>query len=84
LLDGYARSVVRLSRDVDTGSRTQKQSDAINTFVVPLLLQRQYPILSSIMTGAQYTFDESPVDDVEFGLDCIFDGIDRLVTGRKP
>lgn len=84
LLDGYARSVVRLSRDVDTGGRTQKQLDAINTFVVPLLLQRQYPILSSIMTGAQYTFDESPVDDVEFGLDCILDGIDRLVTGRKP
>jgi hypothetical protein len=51
---------------------------------MPLLPQQQYPILSSIMTGAQDTFDESPIDDVEFGLDCILDGIDRLVAGRTP
>jgi len=84
LLDGYARSVVRLSRDVDAGGRTQKQSEAVNAFLMPLLQRQQYPILSSIMTGAQDTIDESPIDDVEFGLDCILDGIGRLVAGRTP
>jgi hypothetical protein len=35
------------------------------------------------MTGGQYAFEESPVDDVEFGLNCILDGIDRLIGVRK-
>jgi hypothetical protein len=35
------------------------------------------------MTGGQYAFEESPVDDVEFGLNCILDGIDRLIGARK-
>jgi AcrR family transcriptional regulator len=83
LLDGYARSVVRLSRDVDAGAQTQKQSDAINTFLLPLLQQRRYPTLASIMTGGQYAFEESPVDDIEFGLNCILVGIDRLIADRK-
>jgi AcrR family transcriptional regulator len=83
LLDGYARSVVRLSRDVDAGAQTQKQSDAVNAFLLPLIQQRRYPTLASIMPGGQYAFEESPVDDVEFGLNRILDGIDRLIADRK-
>jgi len=83
LLDGYARSVVRLSRDVDAGGQTQKQADEVNAFLLSLLRRRQYPTLASIMSGGQYGFKESPVADVEFGLNCILDGIDRLIGRRK-
>jgi hypothetical protein len=83
LLDGYARSVVRLSRDVDAGAQSRNQSDAVNAFLLPRIQQGQYPTLASIMTGGQYASEESPVDDVEFGLNCILDGIDRLIGARK-
>jgi len=83
LLDGYARSVVRLSRDVDAGAQSRKQSDAVNAFLLPRIQQGRYPTLASIMTGGQYASEESPVDDVEFGLNCILDGIDRLIGARK-
>jgi AcrR family transcriptional regulator len=83
LLDGYARSIVRLSRDVATGGQTREQSDAVSAFLLPLLRQRQYPTVASIMRGGQYGFKESPVDDVEFGLNCILDGIDHLVRTRN-
>lgn len=83
LLDGFARSVVRLSRDVNASAQTKKQSHAVNMFLVPLLQKRQYPILASIMAGGQYAFEESPVDDVEFGLNRILDGIDRMIADRK-
>lgn len=79
LLDGYARSVVRLWGDLDAGGQTRKQWDAVRAFLVPLLKQRQYPMLASIMTGGQYAFEESAVDNVQFGLNRILDGIDRLV-----
>ena len=82
LLDGYARSVVRLSRDVSLRPRTQKQSKAVDTFLVPLLQQRNYTILASII-GGQPVFKESPVDDVQFGLDRILDGINCLVALRE-
>ena len=83
LLDGYARSIIRLSRDVAAGGQTQKQADAINAFLLPLVEQRQYSSLSSIMINAQHALKESPLDDVEFGLKCILDGIGRLIESRK-
>jgi hypothetical protein len=41
-------------------------------------------MLASIMTGGQYAFEESAVDDVQFGLNRILDGIDRLIADREP
>lgn len=82
LLDGYARSIVRLSRDVSSNPRTQKQSKAVDTFLLPRLHERNCPILASII-GGQPVFKESPVDDVEFGLNRILDGINCLVAAKN-
>jgi AcrR family transcriptional regulator len=83
LLDGYARSVVKLSRDVSAGDQTRKQSDAVNTFLLSVIQQRRYPILASIMYDGQYASGESRVDDVEFGLNRILDGIGCFIANRK-
>ena len=83
LLDGYARSVVKLSRDVSAGDQTRKQSDAVNTFLLSVIQQRRYPILASIMYHGQYASRESRVDDVEFGLNRILDGIGCFIANRK-
>ncbi len=83
LLDGYARSVVRLWGDVSAGGQTQKQWAAAKAFIAPLLHKRHYPILASIIASERSAIEEPPVDDVEFGLNRILDGIDSLIAARK-
>jgi len=77
LLDGYARSVAKLARDLHETTTPPVQSAAVASFLQPLLVERGYPILASMMSGGQYEDDaELPEADVEFGLTRILDGID--------
>ncbi len=47
-------------------------------FLYPLLAERGYPLLAAMLAGGEYA--DSPVEpDVEFGLNRILDGIERLV-----
>ena len=84
LLDGYAHSVARLSRDISAGGQTRKQWTAVNAFLLPLLRQRNYPILASILTPSQYASEGSTIDYAEFGLDRILDSLDQLIASQKP
>jgi AcrR family transcriptional regulator len=80
LLDGYARSVAKLARDLRETTTPPVQSAAVASFLRPLLAERGYPILASMMSGGQYEDDdELPEADVEFGLTRILDGIEVQV-----
>jgi AcrR family transcriptional regulator len=80
LLDGYARSVAKLARDLHETTTPPIQSAAVASFLQPLLVERGYPILASMMSGGQYEDDdELPEADVEFGLTRILDGIEVQV-----
>jgi AcrR family transcriptional regulator len=82
LLDGYARSVAGLARDLAASDRTPVQSPEVVGFLYPLLAERGYPLVAGMLAGGEYV--DSPADpDIEFGLNRILDGIDRLVEGTR-
>lgn len=78
LLDGYARSIAGLARDLATSDRPPVQSPEVVGFLYPLLAERGYPLLAGMLMGGEYA-DSPAGPDVEFGLNRILDGIDRLV-----
>jgi AcrR family transcriptional regulator len=88
LLDGYARSIVRLSRDLGSRDTPQMTSASVVEFLLPRLQAHGFPILATLLSGGYYAtaFDDDDVDveqDVEFGLARILDGIEVLVTIKK-
>lgn len=56
---------------------------AVASFLEPRLHELGYSILAALMAGDQYT-DEVHDDDVAFGLERILDGIDVLITQKRP
>ncbi|RZS38947.1 TetR family transcriptional regulator [Herbihabitans rhizosphaerae] len=87
LLDGYARSIARLARDIDHSKAAPVQSAAMTAFLEPLLKERGYPVLAAMLTEGQYRDPERMAsaildDDLDFGLERILDGIEKLVQTR--
>jgi AcrR family transcriptional regulator len=78
LLDSYARSSASLANDLSASPRTPVQSPAVVGFLYPLLAERGYPLLASMLRGGDYA-DSASGPDVEFGLERILAGIERLV-----
>ena len=74
LLDGYARTTAMLARDLDGGSTTPVQSAEVTGFLYPLLSERGFPILASMLAAQQYA-DSSPDPDIDYGLARILDGL---------
>jgi AcrR family transcriptional regulator len=88
LLDGYARSIARLSRDLGSRDTPQLTSAPVVGFLLPRLQAQGFQLLASLLSGGYYAtaFDDDDVDveeDVEFGLERILDGIDVLITRKK-
>jgi AcrR family transcriptional regulator len=82
LLDGYARNIAGLARDLATSERTPVQSPEVVGFLYPLLAERGYPLVAGMLMGGDYA-DSPAGPDIEFGLNRILDGIDRLVVGTR-
>ncbi|WP_242908994.1 TetR/AcrR family transcriptional regulator [Actinomadura terrae] len=81
VLDGYARQIGGMRRDLRYSTATPTQSDAVTKFLLPRLRERGHSVLASMMDGADYT-DDVLDDDVTFGLDRILDGIGALVAAK--
>jgi AcrR family transcriptional regulator len=85
LLDGYARSIARLARDLSSSDGRSMPSTAGAGFLSRMLQERGLPILAStisIMTSGHHEAGALD-DDVEFGLNRILDGIEVLVRTEK-
>jgi AcrR family transcriptional regulator len=80
LLDGYARTSAGLARGMDEGPLTPVQSAEMTGFLYPLLAERGYPILASMLAAQEYA-DSSPEPDIEYGLNRILDGLAAQVAG---
>jgi AcrR family transcriptional regulator len=83
LLDGYARSTATLERNLRETTTPPVQSAAIAEFLGPLLQERGFPHVAAAMSAGDYTDDdltETNLDDIDFGLTRILDGIDILIT----
>ncbi|MBO2460166.1 TetR/AcrR family transcriptional regulator [Actinomadura violacea] len=82
VLDGYARQIGGIRRDLRYSTATPTQSDTVTRFLLPRLRERGHSVLASMMDGDDYT-DDVVEDDVAFGLDRILDGIGVLVTAKR-
>lgn len=82
LLDGYARGIAGLARDLAASERTPVQSPEVVGFLYPLLAERGYPLVAEMLVGGEYT-DSPAGPDIEFGLNRILDGIDRLIVETR-
>lgn len=82
LLDGYARSTANLARDLHERTAPPVQSAAVTEFLQPLLLERGFPLVASIMSGGDYEDGELEDTDVDFGLHRILDGMEMLIARR--
>lgn len=81
LLDGYARSIANLARNLEGASRQPGQAVAVREFLQPLLRERGFPILASMLSTGAYD-DEGGLTsaDLDFGLDQILNGIEVLIS----
>ncbi|WUI04015.1 TetR/AcrR family transcriptional regulator [Spirillospora sp. NBC_00431] len=82
VLDGYARQIGGMRRDLRYSTATPTQSDTVTRFLLPRLHERGHSVLASMMDDNDYT-DDILDDDVTFGLDRILDGIGVLVTAKR-
>jgi len=77
LLDGYARNYANLARQLASGDNTPVQAEQVGRFLVPRLMDGDYPMLTAMYTNAEY--EDGPDDDLQFGLDRILDGIQVMI-----
>ncbi|MFC4048880.1 TetR/AcrR family transcriptional regulator [Actinomadura syzygii] len=82
VLDGYARQIGGMRRDLRYSTATPTQSDTVTRFLLPRLRERGHSVLASMMDGNDYT-DDVVDDDVTFGLDLILDGVGARVTAKR-
>jgi AcrR family transcriptional regulator len=82
VLDGYARQIGGMRRDLRYGTATPTQSDAVTAFLLPRLHERGHSVLASMLDSNDYA-DDVVDDDVTFGLDRILDGIGVLVAAKR-
>ncbi|MFD3404156.1 TetR/AcrR family transcriptional regulator [Kribbella sp. NPDC058693] len=78
LLDGYARNYANLARQLGSSDNTPVQAEQVGRFLVPRLIDGNYPILTSMYTNQEY--EDGLDDDLEFGLARILDGIEVLIA----
>ncbi|MEV4254459.1 TetR/AcrR family transcriptional regulator C-terminal domain-containing protein, partial [Spirillospora sp. NPDC049652] len=81
VLDGYARQIGGMRRDLRYSTAAPTQSETVTRFLLPRLRERGHSVLASMMDGNDYT-DDVVDDDVTFGLDRILDGIGVLVAAK--
>ncbi|MUN42062.1 TetR/AcrR family transcriptional regulator [Actinomadura litoris] len=82
VLDGYARQIGGMRRDLRYSTAAPTRSDTVAAFLLPRLRERGHSVLASMMEGDDYT-DDVVDDDVAFGLDRILDGIGVLVAAKR-
>lgn len=82
VLDGYARQIGGMRRDLRYSTATPTQSDTVTRFLLPRLRERGHSVLASMMDGNAYA-DDVADDDVTSGLDLILDGIGVLVAAKR-
>jgi AcrR family transcriptional regulator len=78
LLDGYARNYASLARQLGNSDNTPVQAEQVGRFLVPRLMEGDYPTVVSLYLNAEY--EDELDDDLEFGLARILDGIDVLIA----
>lgn len=81
LLEGYARSMASLTRNINESTAAPVQSAAVAAFLQPRLNDR-FPQVAAIMLAGDYQDEEEPTElkeDVEFGLTRILDGIAAMI-----
>jgi len=86
LLDGYARSIARLARDLRSNARRSVPSTAVPGFLFRMLQGRGFLMLAStipIMTSGG-SEPGALDDDIAFGLRRILDGIEMRVRSERP
>ncbi len=77
LLDGYGRNYANLARQLAASENTPVQAAQVGRFLVPRLMEGDYPMLTAMYTNASY--EDGRDDDLAFGLDRILDGIQVLI-----
>lgn len=80
LLDGYARNYGNLARQLAAADNTPVQAEQVGRFLVPRLIEGDYPMLTSLYTNQEY--EDGLDDDLEFGLTRILDGMQVLIDSR--
>ena len=80
LLDGYARNYANLARQLGSSDNTPVQAEQVGRFLVPRLIDGDYPMLTAMYTNQEY--EDGLDDDLEFGLNRILDGIQVLIDGQ--
>ncbi|MGW6279380.1 TetR/AcrR family transcriptional regulator [Kribbella sp. NPDC055071] len=80
LLDGYARNYAILARQLGASDNTPVQAEQVGRFLVPRLMEGDYPMLTAMYTNEEY--EDGLDDDLEFGLARILDGIEVLIAKR--
>ncbi|MFD0715300.1 TetR/AcrR family transcriptional regulator [Paenibacillus sp. GCM10027626] len=92
LLSNYARGCGTLQRDIDramlAGVSPESFSGLQYTQALKLLVKaEQYPDLQPIVMSGIYTEDgqnaEEKIDDMEFGLERILDGIEQYLNSKQ-
>ncbi|TDD60587.1 TetR/AcrR family transcriptional regulator [Kribbella antibiotica] len=77
LLDGFARNYANLARQLGANNDVPVQAEQVGAFLVPRLIEGNYPMLVSLYTNAEY--NDGLDDDLEFGLTRTLDGIEVLI-----
>lgn len=81
LLDGHARNYANLVREFAASDNTPVQAEQVARFLVPRLLEGDYPTLASLYLNNEYEGELD--DDLGFGLARILDGIEVLIGKRS-
>jgi AcrR family transcriptional regulator len=82
LLEGYARSMATLARNINESTATPVQSAAVAEFLQPRL-NKGFPRVAAIMLAGDYQDEEETTElkeDIEFGLARILDGIEAMIS----
>lgn len=82
LLDGFARRAATLARDLPADGTPPTQAQALAGFLLPRLEDKGFPLLADVISGRRYT--GPPSDTAEFGLRCILDGIESMISRQPP
>jgi hypothetical protein len=77
LLNGFAHNYASLVRQLEASDDMPVQAEAVGRFLVPRLIDGDYPMLTALYTNQEY--EDGIDDDLEFGLTRILDGIQVLI-----
>jgi AcrR family transcriptional regulator len=81
LLNGFAHNYASLVRQLRASDDTPVQAEAVGRFLVPRLVEGDYPMLTALYTNQEY--EDGIDDDLEFGLTRILDGIEVLIDKSR-